>query len=196
MLHREGTLNTELQFQLEPNHSKFVTAVSWVFIAIGGLGTLISLMQALVFRVVLRNEEVQSLLHRIENAEQIPGIFLFMFNNIHLMILFSLLAAIVMLIVAIGLLKRKEWARIGFIVLMVLAIIWNLASLVLQFALFDDMFFLPHMAEIPNQEVLQVFQGIMLFGKIISALMVAAFSVLFGWIISKLVSPAIRKEFA
>ena len=118
-----------------------------------------------------------------------PEIFITMFEYLPLFLMMALLLALVQLVASIGLLKRKNWGRILFIIMMVLAILYNLGSTIISFIVMGQFKF-PQEAEIPPQ-----FENMMLAGMIMGALFTLAFCALFAAIIWKLSTPKIRAEF-
>lgn len=169
--------------------SSFVNVLAWIFIVLGGFATFIGILQNIMIRMMFRKEEMIQAMHQAENAKQMPVFANFMFNHMDMFFLFFLIISATSVVSAIALLKRKNWARIVFIVLMSLGIVWNLGGLVMQFTVFSSM---PEMA---GKGVPPEFEKMMNIMKIASVIMVIVFSVLFGWIIRKLTSTSIKEEF-
>ncbi len=169
--------------------STFVNVLAWIFIVIGGFTTFISILQNIMIRMMNPKQEMAQAMQQAENAGQIPAYASFMFNHINLFFLLFLVVSATSLFAAIALLKRKNWARIVFIVLMALGIAWNIGGLLMQFTIFSSMPEMAGMAAPPE------FGKIMLIMKIASVIMVIVFSALFGWIIKKLMSTPIKAEF-
>lgn len=183
-------MNFEFQGEsTPPERSTFVNVLAWIFIVLGGFTTFISILQNVMIRLLFHKEEMTQALQKAENAKQMPAFAVFMFNHIDQFFLIFLVVSATCLVSAIGLLKRKNWARIIFIVLMALGIVWNLGGLAIQFTVFSSM---PEMA---GKGVPPEFGYMMIIMKIASVIMVLAFSVLYGWIIKKLTSAPIKAEF-
>jgi cytochrome bd-type quinol oxidase subunit 2 len=176
----------------EPNkvypRSTFVNAVAWVFIALAGFATLIAILQNIMISMMAP----QGSMRGIENAKEIPVFAKFMFS--HPQIIFGTFLAVSAgtFISAIGLLKRKNWARIVFIGLMGLGILWNIAGAVLPFIMFSSM---PPMPAHVSDETRNNFELIKNIMMVFSILMTILFACLFGWIIKRLISPEIKQEF-
>lgn len=87
--------------------STFVNAVAWVFIALAGFATLIAILQNIMISIMAP----QGAMRGIENAKEIPAFAKFMLS--HPQIIFGTFLAVSAgtFISAIGLLKRKNWAR-------------------------------------------------------------------------------------
>ncbi|HET9048408.1 MAG TPA: hypothetical protein VFN29_05560 [Chiayiivirga sp.] len=170
--------------------SSFVTVVAWIFIIFSGFGTLITILQNIMYWTLFRSPEVIDALQRPMPGA--PPLATFLASHMHWFFIFTLMAALAMLVCSIGLLRRLNWARLGFIGLMVLAAIWNLGGLVLQWSMFSsvqqDFAQSPGMGEMSTEPVFMVI-------VVMSALMAVGFSLLFGWIARRLASPAIAAEF-
>jgi Kef-type K+ transport system membrane component KefB len=94
--------------------------------------------------------------------------------------------------VAVGLLKRKNWARMAFVGLVGMGIVWNVASIILVY------YFLPSMSEVINDEpaALQAQFNIMRnIAAVLGFAMFSGFFGLFGWILGRIISDDIRREF-
>lgn len=95
--------------------------------------------------------------------------------------------------VAVGVLKRQNWARILFTGLMVLGIAWNVASLLLVY------YFFPAMSDVMQDEpaALQAQYTILRNISVVFSLATfGAFVGLFGWILKRFTSDDIRCEFS
>ena len=178
------------EIQEKPERSTFVNVLAWVFIVLGGFATFISILQNIMIQMFFPKEEISQAMQQSEQTENVPFFAQFMFNSIDLFFLLFLILSTISLISAIALLKRKNWARIIFIILMSLGIGWNILGLILQFIMFSSM---PEMAggDVPHE-----FANMMQIMKIASVIMVIGFSALFGFVIKKLCSKQIKEEFA
>lgn len=178
-------MNTETQ------RSTFVTIIAWIFIIISGFASLISLLQNLLLRTVFNTPQFEQASHSLPaNA---PPYFDIIFRHLQLLLLVFLIISLFTFISSVGLLRRKNWARQIFIIIMGLGIIWSLVGIGMQFFMFSFMrgqfATTPNMPNISN---MRVFFTVM---EVFSGLIAIAFSVLFGIIIKKLISPPIVAEF-
>lgn len=174
----------------QPSRSSFVTAVAWVFIALCGFTTFISIMQNVMINTVFPVHEMQKAA-AAPGVPEMPAFFRFMMGNVRLFFASFLLVSAAMLGAAVGLLKRKNWARLLFIVILSLGILWNIGGMVLQFTIMQDF---PKPAGAPP-EFAATFSTMRTVMMVFSALMAIGFSALFGWIIRRLTSVEIRREF-
>jgi len=166
--------------------STFVTVLAWIFIILSAFSTLISALQNLMFFLIFPKFRMDEILQTPELASKIPPIHRFMFSHVQLLMPAMLLIFVLTLVSAIALLKRKNWARIVFIALMSLGIVYSVAMLFLLPGFSEQM---PHG---PGSQEFGVAFSIM-------RVFVTAFSLglaaLFGWIMWKLLSRPIRAEF-
>jgi hypothetical protein len=180
---------------LEPEKSvqksTFVNVLAWIFIIFGGLTTFISILQNIMIHKMFPKEEMTQAAQQASQNENFPAFAEFMFNHFDLFIFLILVLSATNFISAIALLKRKNWARIFFIFLMSVGIIWNIFGLILNFTMFNSM---PEMAgsSAPPPE----FQEMMQIMKYATVVMAVGISALFGFVIKKLCSTTIKEEFA
>ena len=167
--------------------STLVTVLAWIFIALAGFATFISILQNIMIWALFPVEEMNKAFEG--SQEQVPFFISFMFSNIRLIVLGILVVCGTTLVSAIGMLKRKNWGRIIFIGIMGLGICWNIFGLIMQNSMMASMTeFLPGEMETPIFIIITIM-------KIVTFVFVVAFSYLFGWLIYKLTSPKIKAEF-
>lgn len=182
-----------------PARSTFVTVVAWVFIGLTSFATLISLLQNLMLQLVFVPLMQQQHVNMSQNLpHDMPVQMSWMFDHFIWLFRIFLLLSVSVLIASIGLLLRKEWARRLFIGLMAFGILYQIAGLFFQWwymsAVFDHLP-MPSNPKPDAVQAMQVMQGVMSVIRIFSALMSIGLSLLFGWIIKKLISAPIRQEF-
>jgi hypothetical protein len=142
---------------------------------------------------MLSPEELRAPMREAETAQNMPAFARLMFAHPRLIFASFLVVSAITLISAIGLLKRKNWARLIFIGVMVFGILWNVASVVLPFYMFSS--FQPPMPERTPADFRDSFD---LMWKVMTAftvLIAVVFAGLFAWIIKRLVSHDIKQEF-
>lgn len=173
--------------------STFVTAVAWVFIVLSGFATVISILQNIMVFTVFRGPEFRQAMHP---SAGMPAAAAFMAEHFHLFFLAFLLISAFTLASSVGLLKRRNWARLSFVGVMALGILWNLGGLVLQFLMFSSMWE-PFSAVEPHSGLRAgPFSMTLLVGMaVVNVLLATGLSVLFGWIAKRLLAPAVREEF-
>jgi hypothetical protein len=173
--------------------STFVTVLAWIFIALSGFSTVISILQNILISYVMPMAQMQSAVDEAEARGPFPPGAAFMIGHMRLLFGAFLVLSAITLMVSIGLLKRWNWARLVFICLMVLGIVWNIAGVFLQRLMFSAM---PPMPDDAPPEARAMFETMMPMMQVVSAIFALAFCALFGWIIWRLMSADIRREFA
>lgn len=169
--------------------STFVTVLAWIFIVLAGFATLLSILQNIMIALVFPMAQVQA----AATQQGVPWFAAWMIEHLQVFFVFFLVASASGLAAAIGLLNRKNWARLLFIALMVLAIAWNIAGLVLA-AFFYSSF--PFAQVLPaGRPEMAYFEVMFRVVFAINLIVVVAFACLFGWIIKRLTSDSVRREF-
>lgn len=120
-----------------------------------------------------------------------PPFATFMATHFQWFFLATLAVSALMLASSIGLLKRRNWARLSFIGLLSLAILWQVGGLAIQFSMFSSMREFSTAASQGGPDMAPFFIAI----AVVSVLFAVGFSVLFGWIIKRLLSPSVVAEF-
>lgn len=168
--------------------STFVTAVAWVFIVLAGFATVTAVLQNIMISVMFPKEAMSE----AANVKDAPAFIRFMFAYPQVLFGAFLAASAIAFISAIGLLKRKNWARLIFIAILVLGIVWNLGGLVVMFFAFSSMPPIPDQAPQDFRDGFDMMWKIMMGFSVVIAL---AFAGLLGWIIKRLTSADIKREF-
>jgi hypothetical protein len=129
-------------------------------------------------------------LDRLSTAgtEHMPFWALLLFKHFRLFAFLLLIYAVFMLWASVALLKRQNWARVVFVVLLALSIAVGLLLPFLQGSVLASM---PKIEEV-DAEAFE--QALLIFRGIVLALTVL-FTAIHGWLIYKLCTPQIRAEF-
>jgi hypothetical protein len=189
---------------LPVRRSTFVTVLAWIFIGLSGfmawIGVLQNLMMQLVFLPSMRQQMTSQPL-----PPDMPPQMLWVFGHFEWFFRVFLLLALVHLVAAIWLLLRRNWARLLFIGVMVFDCFYQIGTVALQWwvtgPMTQAMMRAPGMHGPQSADVAQVAQAaqtieaMMSVMRIFSMLMALGFIMLFGWIVKRLCSPAIRHEF-
>lgn len=174
-----------------PTRSTFVTVVASIFIAIAGFATLISLLQALMFTFMFPAGQFPPA-GDAKGMEDMPAFFRFMIQNMHWFFAMFWSLSLLTLISAIGLLLRKNWARLVFVGVMALGILWNLGGILLQEYMMSAF---PQMPAHAPPDVGAGFETMMMVMRFAMGVFAIAMSLLFAWIIKRLVSRSVKAEF-
>ncbi len=164
---------------MQPKKSSFVNTLSWILIIISGFGLLISLLQNLMFHLIPAFTESMN--------PSDPDMLDKIFTNGKLIVGFFGLAILYTFISSIGLLKRKNWARISLICLFVFWMLWTIITPTIQWIYFFEGDSLSLSTE--PKDIIGIIVTIFL------AIIVVGLSFLFGWLIKKLSSKHIKAEF-
>ena len=170
--------------------STFVTVLAWIFIGLSAFGALIGVLQVVMLFTLLADSPFNEL-SVASPPEGIPAPAMFLMS--HFKALFCLILAInvATLVISIGLLRRKNWARLAFSGLMGLGILQAVAGLAFQVWMFSAMKDMFEVApDAPNMEPFLIVIGCF------SALFAAGFVWLYAWIIKRLMSKPIAAEFS
>lgn len=172
------------------SRSLFVSVTAWVFIVLGAAASALALIQGAAtasllpgFALGLDTRPLQGLAGLL--AAHMPWV-----AGVTLALSIATLAA------AIGLLLRLEWARRAFIVVVVLAIVTNLAGIWLQQELLQSL--IDHaLSRTPlPREAAGVFGGFAAAARAAAVTLSVFTCVLLAWIIGRLNTQSVRQEFA
>jgi hypothetical protein len=168
---------------MERPRSTFVTAVAWIAIIFSAVSTAIGALQNALVWLLVPQELLEA-----EMSRQMPAVPLFVFHYFQWIVLALWVGSLVTLVVGIGLLRRQEWARIAFIVLLAVSALATIALSVLQATSMETMF--PDAGSLPAdvQRAKTVFTAFMCLLNVVVVLA-------HGWLIWKFVSLPIREEF-
>ena len=173
-----------------PIRSTFVNVVAWIFIIFSGFATLIGILQNIMVHIVFKEFGLQQSMDQASPPADIPFIAKMIFNHFDLLIFVFLIMSATCLVVSIAMLKRKNWARIVFIILMCLGIVYNLGGLVFQFIMLGSMDEFGGGFPPPPE-----FKNMFVIMKIAFIIIALGISALLGYIIKKLSSKNIKAEF-
>ncbi len=173
--------------------STFVTVVAWILIVASAFATLITLLQTVLVFVVFPSAGMDMETGPLP-SDMSPGAA-FLFEHLEWLFVVSLIMSAVTLASSIGLLRRRNWARLAVAGLMVLGIVWCLGGLLLQLGgmlAAHEQFASVDAAFAEGSPDMTVF---FYFFAAVSVLVSLGFAMLVGWIAKRLLSPAIAAEF-
>lgn len=177
----------ENQVQALGGRSRFVTIVAWAFIVI----TAILMLQNIILVVIFSTSELRGVFNESQiTTGNVPAIARFMFSHTRLLFCGFFIISTIMFVSSIGLLKRKNWARILFVVILALWVIWNLGNLFIQGG---TMMYMP--AKFNQAKDMQILQIMFVVVHIFKAIVFIGISIFLGWIAKKLFSKNIKQEF-
>jgi hypothetical protein len=179
-----------------PNHpparSSFVSVVAWISMVLTGFSTFIGILQNVMLALFFPLDEFKGAMQSAKGGPDVPVFVQFMFSHFQLFFLAFLLLSGTMFVSSIGLLKRKNWARIAFVGFFAFGIVWNIAGLVFQKIFLSSM--VPATSHAPADFQTQ-FETIATVMFVFACIMAAGISILFGWLIKRFTSTEIQAEF-
>jgi hypothetical protein len=167
--------------------SLFVTATAWLFILLGVVASLSALVQ---------NAMLASLLPALSSSPTASGLMGLMLNYMPWVVGTGLVMSLATLASAIGLLLRLDWARRTFIGLLVVAIVANLLGLWLQQEMMQSVVSRTLGSVALPPQALGVFGGFVTAARVLAVVVTLGACGLLGWIIRRLMSAGVRREFA
>lgn len=175
-----------------PQRSTFVTVVAWLSIILSGFSLLATMAGGLLLVAFLGSGAVDDIMAEFppELADVVPldiigivvGVLLFL----------GFIWWLVALGSSIGLLCRKNWARITFLCLLVLGLIWNIGGFLLQLIGIAVMMFAESDEIYAYAAGPDMFTIAMFAVNALLTLVTAAFSI---WVLKRLMSRDIVAEF-
>ena len=166
--------------QKQYNRTNFITVLSWILIVFSGIGLLMSIVQNILIHLIFESSSQDGINHISK------GFTGFIFANINVFIPILGILILLSFISALGLLKRKNWARIIYVILFLIGIIYLISIVVLQWGLMKSI-----VQQAPKEEFGNVFYLTHIFITVI----ILGLCVLFGWLIRKLTSKKVKTEF-
>lgn len=168
--------------------STFVTVVAWIFIVLSGFATFVGALQNIMVATMFSKPEFEAAMRAPPPGA--PPLAAFMLGHLRLFIFAVLLVSALTLASSIGLLLRRNWARLVFIGLMLLGMLWSIGSVLLQVAMFSSMREQFHAVK-GGPDMTAFVAAIVAF----SAVFAIGFAGLYGWIAKRLSSREIAAEF-
>jgi hypothetical protein len=172
------------------SRSLFVTVTAWVFIVLAAMASVSALLQNAAVASFLPGLTV------VGNVRPLPLLTGLLLGYLPWVVGTGLLMSLATLACAVGLLLRLEWARRLFIGLLVLAIAANVAGLWLQQEVLQSLVSSTLQRSPLPPLAADLFGGFFTAARVMAVLVTLGACVLLAWIIRRLMSPAVRQEFA
>lgn len=179
----------------EGQRSTFVTVLAYLAIVLSGFAMVVALLQNRMVTMAPYAEAMDRALQDSTFVTVAPPAWRFLFAHFRTLTLLGLAAGATTFVTSIGLLRRRNWARTVFVLLLVAGIACAVGLLFLQDAMMPDV-----TAAIARDSTLQ--QAGNDFASVARAMRLFMLGVtvgvvcLLGWLIARLLSPGIRAEFA
>ena len=168
------------------SRSRFVNFIAWMFILLGGFACEWAVIQ----------NATQSWTALAADPATLPGLTGFLMRHAPWVFSTAVALSLATMVCAFGLLRRIEWARRVFIGLLMVAIVVDLAGLWLQQE-FLQVLVDPALRHAPlTQPAADLFGGVVTVARVLAGLLTLVASLALAGIIRRLMSPAVRQEFA
>ncbi len=172
------------------SRSLFVTLTAWVFLSLAGLASVSALLQNAMLASWLPG------LQGLGALQPLPLLTGLLVGYLPWVVGTGLVVSLATMASAVGLLLRLDWARRCFIGLLGLAIAANLLGLWLQQEVVQSVVEAT-LARAPlPPTAADVFGGFVTAARSMAVVVTLATCALLGWIMRRLMSPAVRQEFA
>ncbi len=168
------------------SRSLFVTLTAWVFIVVAALASASALVQ---------NAQMSAVVEPWRGAP-LPLVTGLLIAYLPWVVGVAGVVSVALLVCAVGLLMRLEWARRTAIVLLALAIVANLAGMWLQHEVVRALVEATLLKSPLPPQALGVFGGVATAAQVMAMLMTLAACALLYWLIQRLRSDVVRQEFA
>jgi len=170
--------------------SLFVTLTAWAFIVLAAVACAMGVIQQASLASWAPG------LHGSLQADPLPAVTGLLMAYLPWVNGAGLLVSVAMLVAAVGLLLRQEWARRVFIGLMVLTIVATLSGLWLQHELVQSLVDTTlRRAPLPTAAA-GVFGGFVTAARVMGGVVTVFTCLVFAWIIRRLMAPMVRQEFS
>jgi hypothetical protein len=179
-----GVGDGRLSRMMAAAQSTFVTVVAWLAVLLSGFAALSSLPVVFMAPMLFPPGEIPA-----SELAQMPPSARFMFQNMMWIAGLQVLVWFATLAFSIGLLKRREWGRVGFIAVLLVMIFSIIAMAVFQNQMLAEMF--AGVEEAPADAA-----SFLLVMRAAFVLFPLALLSLLGFLAYKLNSPSIRAEFS
>jgi hypothetical protein len=168
---------------MQEKKSIFVDVLGWIMIILSAGALIISIGQNIIINFVFNDNTFAP---GMSNGTD--GLASSIFQNMRIILAVFALIILYALIISIAFLKRKEWGRVGLILLFGLIIMYNVASLIMQWTIINNV-------ETESPPFNSDFEKMATAIKAFTAILVIGLSVLLGWLIKKISSKKIAAEF-
>jgi len=172
--------------QADPPRSLFVTNLAWISIALAGAHSLMSLLQNFAYLVVPLPVLPAA------GGELLPPLVLWMFAHMRSFMLASLLFGAFWLWASIDLMRRRAWARIAVVGILLFGIAATVVATLWQFYLFR---FIGELLQPLADDGGQLADGVVVAVSVVVGVIALAVCWLLGWLAWRLLHPGIAREF-
>ena len=172
------------------SRSLFVTLTAWLFLVLAGLSCLWALLQS------AQATSWMAVLHGLGASQPLPLLTGLLVAYLPWLVGAGLTVSLATMASAAGLLLRRDWARRCFIALLGLAIAANLVGLWLQHEVVQSVVQATLARSPLPPSAAGVFGSFATAAQLMAVVVTLVGCTLLGWIMRRLMSQAVRQEFA
>lgn len=165
--------------------STFVTVLAWLALVFSGMATATGLLQSAMVAFLMPVGPLSA-----SDAAQTPPVFRFLFEHFLAFVVALTAVWAATFTFAVGLLRRNEWGRRGFMGILAVWCVATVIATVVQQLTMSDLFSGAQAADVPADA-----RSIILAMRLAGALFGVAFAGCLGWLTWQLSRPHIRAEF-
>jgi hypothetical protein len=167
-----------------------VTLLAWVTIIPAALGVLVTLLQNILFAAFISPDQLEQLFSMLPpGMEAVPRIS---YDTLRIVLLALLAVSVIFLATGVGLLKRRDWARIVFVAAVLLGTLYSVVTYFIMDTAADLSMLIPPAG--PGGSPADV-APIMAMMRAATTVLTIVFTALNLWLVWWLLSPAVRREF-
>lgn len=179
--------DTTDQTNAKRKKNTFITNLGWAFLIFSLYSAAASLAQILYFLHHPPAELLGKFFTHFNIMEFLPPFFIYIFDHIQFFSVLSLVFSIVSVAASRAFLKHRDWGRVFFVVVMIVSIVFGIASL---FILDAFNFNSP-----PNAGLREMTRQINRILRLYIIILVPVITAVHGWLAYKLLSKEIKDEF-
>lgn len=167
-----------------------MTLLAWVTIIPAAFGVLVSLLQNILFAVFMSPDQLEQLLAMLPpGMESLPRVS---YDTLRTVLLAFLALSVLFLATGVGLLKRRNWARVVFAASVALGTLYGVVSYFLLDSAADLSMLIPPVGVDGSRVDVAPIMAMM---RTATTVLTILFTALNLWLLWWLLSPAVRREF-
>ncbi len=174
-----------------PPRSMFVTVLAWTTIIPAAFGVLIAGVQNLFFNLFMSPADLERMVAML--GPGMGGITQITFGNLRLLLLLFLATSVLFLVTGVGLLKRRNWARVLLVATLALGTLYSIFTALFVDSSADLAAMLAPSASFDGETV--DFSGVASIMRATSITLLIVFTAFNAWLVWRLYSQPIAREF-
>jgi len=175
------------------NRSFFISLLGWLGISFGSMMLLISIVQLVVWLVLMQSDDVQLAIYSFLFQEEVPEYAIIIVENLHYFIFSLFIFAVFLLLTSIGLLRRNNLCRYAFVFLLGCSVLYIAGTTIVN--IYFNQMAVADMPEEGPEILVTVFSSVANIASIANVFFSLGISVLLIWAMVKLLGQKVRAEF-